>query len=83
LQTDIQKVLQRNSATRDGNYRAVIDLWVDALRTVQRIALIRSTGNGGRDAAIAQALHGLTISRPTPTNAPQPVRIVIVVRSGQ
>ena len=31
----------------------------------------------------AEALRGLTVSRPTPANAPQPVRVVIVVRSAR
>jgi hypothetical protein len=83
LQADIQKTLQKSSGTRDGNYRAVIDLWIDPLRTVQRIDLVHSTGNESRDGAIARALRGLTVSRPTPANTPQPVRIVIVVRSAQ
>jgi hypothetical protein len=83
LQADIQKVLQKSAGTREGNYRAVIDLWIDPLRTVQRIELVHSTGSESRDTAVAKALRGLTVSRPTPANAPQPVRIVIVVRSAR
>lgn len=83
LQADIQKVLQKNSETRGGNYRATLDLWIDPLRTVQRVALVRSTGSEGRDAAVEAALRGLTVSRPTPAHAAQPVRVVIVVRSMQ
>jgi hypothetical protein len=83
LQADIQKVLQKNAATRGGNYRATLDLWIDQLRTVQRIDLVRSTGSESRDIAVAAALRGITISRPTPAGTPQPVRVVIVVRSMQ
>lgn len=81
LQADIQKVLQKNSGTRGGSYRATLDLWIDPSRTVQRVALVRSTGSEGRDAAVEAALRGLTVSRPTPAQAAQPVRVVIVVRS--
>jgi len=83
LQVDVQKVLQKSAGTREGNYRAVIDLWIDPLRTVQRVELVHSTGNESRDTAVAKALRGLTVSRPAPANAPQPVRIVIVVRSAR
>jgi hypothetical protein len=83
LQLDIQKVLQKNAGTRGGNYRAVLDLWIDPLRTVQRIELVGSTGNQGRDTAVATALRGLSVSRSAPENMPQPVRVVIVVKSMQ
>lgn len=83
LQADIQKVLQRNADTRDGSYRAVLELWIDPLRTVQRIDVVHSTGNERRDTAVAKVLRGLIVSRPTPANTPQPVRVVIVVRSLQ
>ena len=83
LRADIQKVLQKNAATRGGSYRATLDLWIDPLRTVQRIDLVRSTGDQSRDTAVADALRGLIINRPPPANTPQPVRVVIVVRSVQ
>jgi len=83
VQTDIQKALQKNTKTRGGSYRAVLDLWIDPSRTVQRTELFRSTGDQERDAAVASTLRGLTISRPAPANTPQPVRVVIVVKSLQ
>ncbi|MGJ4942100.1 secretin and TonB N-terminal domain-containing protein [Bradyrhizobium sp. HKCCYLS1011] len=83
LQADIQKVLHNNSGTRGGNYRATLDLWIDPLRIIQRVELVRSTGNQDRDAAVEAALRGFAVSRPTPARAPQPVRVVIVVRSMQ
>lgn len=83
VQTDIQKALQKNNKTRGGNYRAVLDLWIDPSRTVKRTELFRSTGDQDRDAAVAATLRGLTISRSAPVNTPQPVRVVIVVKSLQ
>jgi hypothetical protein len=50
---------------------------------IERTELLRSTGDGDRDAAVAAALRGVTVSQPTPANTPQPVRVVIVVRSLQ
>ena len=83
VQTDIQKALQRNARTRAGSYRAVLDLWIDPSRTIQRTELFRSTGDRERDTAVAAALRGVTISRPAPANTPQPVRVAIVVESLQ
>lgn len=83
LQMDIQNALRKNPRTRDGSYRAVLDLWIDPARMIERTELLRSTGDRERDAAVAATLRGVTVSRPTPANTPQPVRIVIVVRSLQ
>ncbi|WP_275189444.1 secretin and TonB N-terminal domain-containing protein [Bradyrhizobium sp. CSA112] len=83
VQMDIQNALRKNPRTRDGSYRAVLDLWIDSARTIERTELFRSTGDRERDAAVAAALRGVTISRPAPANTPQPVRVVIVVKSLQ
>jgi hypothetical protein len=83
IRSDVQKALQSNARTRGGNYRATLDLWIDPSRTVRRTALHRSTGDPDRDVAVAEALRGLAISRPTPANLPQPVRVVIMVKSLQ
>jgi hypothetical protein len=83
IRSDVQKALQHNARTRGGDYRATLDLWIDPSRMIKRTALLRSTGDQDRDAAVAAALRGLAISRPTPANLPQPVRVVITVRSPQ
>lgn len=83
IQTDIQRALQKNSRTRAGSYRAVLDLWIDQSRTIQRAELLRSTGDRERDAAVAATLRGVTLSRPAPANTPQPVRVGIVVEALQ
>lgn len=81
VQMDIQNALRKNAKTRDGSYRAVLDLWIDPTSTIERTDLFRSTGDRDRDAAVATALRGVTISRPAPANTPQPIRVVIVVKS--
>lgn len=83
VQMDIQNALRKNARTRDGNYRAVLDIWIDPSRTIERTELFRSTGDQERDAAVSATLRGLTISRPAPANTPRPVRVVIVVKSLQ
>lgn len=83
VQMDIQNALRKNPKTRDGSYRAVLDLWIDPARTIERTELFRSTGDLERDAAVAATLRGVTITRPAPANTPQPVRVGIVVNSLQ
>ncbi len=83
VQMDIQNALRKNARTREGNYRAVLDLWIDPARAIERTELFRSTGDRERDEAVVATLRGLTISRPAPANMPQPVRVVIVVKSLQ
>lgn len=81
VQADIQNALRKNARTREGNYRMVLDLWIDSARTIERTELFRSTGDRDRDAAVVTTLRGVTISRPAPANTPQPVRVGIVVNS--
>jgi Secretin and TonB N terminus short domain/TonB C terminal len=83
VQADIETALQKNSRTRSGSYRAVMDLWISTARVIQKAALLQSTGDGDKDAAVVTALNGLTISRPTPPNVPQPVRVAIIVTGSQ
>jgi hypothetical protein len=83
VQMDIQNALRKNARTRDGNYRAVLDLWIDPARMIEKTELFHSTGDRERDAAVVSTLRGLIISRPAPANTPQPMRVVIVVKSLQ
>ena len=81
VQMDIQNALRKNAKTRDGSYRAVLDLWIDPASTIERTEMYRSTGDRDRDIAVATTLRGVTISRPAPANTPQPIRVAIVVKS--
>jgi hypothetical protein len=83
VQADVQKALEKNAKTRTGSYRAVLDLWIDRSRTIERTRLHQSTGDPDRDAAVVAAVRGVVISRSAPANIPLPVRVAIVVRSLQ
>jgi hypothetical protein len=83
VRAEIQRALLKNAKTGTGNYRAVLDLWIDPARKIQKSALLRSTGESSRDTAITSTLQGLTINRPTPADAPQPIRAVVVVSTPQ
>lgn len=83
VESDVRAALHRDARTRSGHYRVGLRLWVDATRRVERAQLFQSSGDLERDAAIAAMLRGLTISRDTPAGLPQPIRVMIVVRSLQ
>jgi hypothetical protein len=81
VQLEIERALRQNEKTRSGNYRVNVSLWVDASRRIRRVTLAQSTGDAERDASIPIALEGLILTRAPPANAPQPVQLVISVRS--
>ncbi len=81
IQSDLARALRQNAQTRSGSYKASVNLWVDPSRKIRSATLIRSTGDTGRDASIPIALEGIVLSRPPPANTPQPVKVVITVRS--
>lgn len=81
VQLEVERALRQNGKTASGNYRIGLSLWVDASRKIRRVALVQSTGDAERDASISLALQGLTLTRAPPANAPQPVQLVISVRS--
>lgn len=81
VQADVESALRKDARTRTGNYRASVRLWVDPSRTVRRAELAQSTGDPGRDSSISEILKGLVLRSGPPANTPQPVRIVILVRS--
>jgi hypothetical protein len=83
VRSEIQRALLKNPHSATGNYRVVLDLWIDPSRTVRKAALLSPTGDAVRDAAITTTLQGLTISRPTPADAPQPIRAVVAVSTSR
>ena len=83
VRTEIQRALQQNPHSATGNYRAVLDLWIDSTRRIRKAALLRPTGDEVRDRAITTTLQALTISRPTPAGAPQPIRVGVAVSTAK
>lgn len=81
VQADIESALRKDARTRSGNYRANVKLWLTPSRTVSRAELAQSTGDLQRDSSISEILRGLVLRRLPPANTPQPVRVVIYVRS--
>ena len=83
VRSEIQRALLKNPHSATGNYRAVLDLWIDSARTIRKAVLLQPTGNAVRDAAITSTLQGLMISRATPPDAPQPIRAVVAVSTSK
>lgn len=81
VQSDLERALRQNASTRTGSYKASINLWIDPTRKIRTVGLLNSTGNTERDASIPSALQGVVLSRAPPSNTPQPVKVVITVRS--
>ncbi len=79
VQIDLEKALKKVAATRHGDYRIGVKLWVDPARTVERAELLGSTGDRDRDTAITTALHGLILSQTAPANTPQPMRFMVSI----
>jgi hypothetical protein len=83
VRTEIQRALLKNPRSATGNYRVGLDLWIDPARTVRKAALLQRTGDDARDVAIIATLQGLTISQPTPADAPQPIRAIVSVSTSK
>ena len=79
VQSDVHKALRKNPRTRDGNYRVVVSLWINNERVVEQVDVTATSGDPARDSALIATLRGLTMTRPQPQGAPQPVRISVSV----
>jgi len=75
MQAGIMRALCANPATRPGDYRVALQYSLSPLGSVERLKLIRSSGNGKRDAAIIGVLQNIMLL--PPGEMPQPVTIAI------
>ncbi len=80
LQNDVIRALCRNAATRPGDYRVAIDLWVGLSGRVERVAFLGSTGDDDRDKQIARMLEGLRSVSP-PSGMAQPTTLLLVPKA--
>lgn len=81
VQGEVEAMLRKDTKIRSGNYRIRVKLWIDPSRTVRRAELAQSTGDQTRDSAIETSLQGFVLSRVPPPNTPQPMRVVVSVRT--
>ncbi|MFC4761668.1 secretin and TonB N-terminal domain-containing protein [Dyella koreensis] len=77
LQSAVENHLCRSETTRLGTYRLVMQLWIGAAGTVDKMRLISSSGSAERDAAIQVAMLRLRLE-PPPLVMVQPVTILLL-----
>src|SRR5262249_2098559 len=80
LQSDVMLALCRDAATRPGQYRAALDLWVTPSGRVDHVDLLSSTGDPGRDKRIVTALDELA-SMPPPPGLSQPTTLLLLPKA--
>uniref|UniRef100_Q07N29 Secretin/TonB short N-terminal domain protein n=1 Tax=Rhodopseudomonas palustris (strain BisA53) TaxID=316055 RepID=Q07N29_RHOP5 len=81
LQNAVVEALCRNVRTRSGGYGIAAELWIARTGIVEHSALIGSTGDADRDAALLAALGGAVIGVAPPDRLPQPYIVSIAPRS--
>jgi periplasmic protein TonB len=81
LQNRVQDEISRNANLRDGDYRAVVRVWLTREGGIQRVELVGTSGDPERDRQIRNALAEMApLREPPPENMPQPVRLRITSR---
>jgi hypothetical protein len=81
LQARLLEALCANPQTRPGGYKIAFELWVMPNGIVQRSALVGSTEDEFRDAALIKAVQGLAVGTAIPVDMPQPIIMAISPRS--
>jgi outer membrane biosynthesis protein TonB len=82
VQQQLQAEFSRNQKLRNGDYRAMIRIWIAKDGRISRYELSGSSGNAQTDELIKSALAGMPAFRdPPPDTMPQPVRLRITSRS--
>jgi len=82
-QTRIRETFCADPRLARGDYRAAVQFGIDPAGRIVEAWLLHTTGDGGRDAAIIAALHGVRLDRPPPAHMEQPITLVIQGESGR
>jgi hypothetical protein len=83
LQAGVLDALCRDPLTRPGGYKVGIELWIAPSGAVQQSALIGSTGDAERDAAISNTLRRASVRIAPPAGTQQPFILIIGPRGPQ
>ena len=81
LQREIQDALMRDKRTRKSKFHITLNLWLSPQGAIERSEVLTSDGDRVADAAVPQALEGITISELPPAGLPYPVRLRIGAQS--
>jgi protein TonB len=78
LKTSIRDLLAEHKNVRRKQYNVVLSLWISKEGHIERVEVIRPTGNRELDTNIKVAVASLgRMSEPPPGDMPQPVRVKI------
>lgn len=77
VQTRLNQALCSSPLTRPGSYRVVVQLRIDESGSVLASKVIDSTGDTGREEAIARAARDLSLDSGPPATLQQPVTILL------
>ncbi|MDD0974701.1 TonB C-terminal domain-containing protein [Pseudomonas fontis] len=77
IQQAVERAMCRSVLARPGNYRAALQVWIDAQGVLVQSRLLASTGNEQRDAAVVESLRALLLERPPPSSMAQPVTLLL------
>ncbi|MBY6242343.1 STN domain-containing protein [Methylosinus sp. Sm6] len=80
LQAAVTSALCRMRETRPGDYRLAARLWVGRSGAVTQVALLGTTGDGGRDALLTAALRRVEVGEAPPADLIQPTTMLILPR---
>lgn len=81
LGADIQDSLAARKKLRQVKYSAMLDLWIDRTGRIEKVELVRTSGNRDLDAALRTAVAELgKVREPPPPEMPQPVRLQVTSR---
>jgi TonB family protein len=81
VQTAVKRALCGRAQTLPGQYRVVIQLWIDESGVVARSSLLGSTGDRDRDQALLERMNGMPVGQGPPRGLPEPVTLVVLPRS--
>lgn len=82
LKDNILDILSEDEFIRRGSYQVTVRIWLTQEGTVERIALVSTSGNREKDAAIEKRLEKMRRApEAPPLEMPQPVTLRIVSRS--
>jgi hypothetical protein len=77
LQQAVEHALCGSALTRPGNYRAALQVWIDARGQLVQSRLLASTGDHARDVAVIERLRAVRLVRAPPTSLAQPLTLLL------
>jgi protein TonB len=81
LGADIQDSLAERKRLRQVKYTAVLDLWINRDGRIERVELVRTSGNRDLDTTLRMAVTEVgKVREPPPPEMPQPVRLQVTSR---